>query len=247
MKKRLFLIGTALMLVQELAVAGTIKFCGVAWPPFTYVERKKISSGISYDILQEAFKRLNMTWQADALPWTRCEKMVLDGKYDAMIDNANLPSFIFGKHPNGSYPLAIYVLDSHPETEFSWEMMRKQKVGMVLGYDYTPKVRAFKHWIPDYTNSDEKVLKKLKAKRYKYALVDIFSAPILAKKLKLNIRALNPRVDSAPSYIVFNKKHQELMRAYDQTFGQMRDDGTLDAIYKRHSPYTYKDLMQDTP
>ncbi|ODN41428.1 substrate-binding periplasmic protein [Piscirickettsia litoralis] len=235
------------LIANAFAFRGTVKVCGVEWPPFTYNKNGKLTKGISIAIYTEAFKRMNMTLDADTIPWARCLDAVKEGQYMAVIDNAALPPFIFGKHPTGIYPLAIYTRENYPLSIFSWRAMWGKPVGMVRGYDYTPKIKRFRRWQPDYSDSDEQALQKLNAHRYDFVVMDIFAAPLLASKLKINIKRLTPMVDGTYLYLVFNKKHQRLLQEYDKKIKQMIEDGTIDNIYLDHINMTYSELMSLMP
>ncbi|WP_229805248.1 substrate-binding periplasmic protein [Saccharospirillum salsuginis] len=226
------------------ATSDTVRLCGVEWPPFTYAENGNIESGISFRIYQEAFRRLGMSFEAHALPWPRCLRLVELGHYDAVIDNADLEPFVAGSHPTASYPLAIYVLADFPVDDFSWDFMRRKRIGMVRGYDYTPTIAAFEGWRPRYFTTDEQMLRVLQAGRIDYALGDLYSVPILSERIGIEIKRLRPLVDSTNLYLVFNADRADLMRRYDAVIGQMIEDGTLDAIYLEFMPLTYSDVMR---
>lgn len=226
--------------------AEKIKLCGVEWPPFTYAKDGKITKGVSPDIYTEAFHRLQLDFEAVELPWSRCLKFVENGNYDAVIDNAALEPFLYGKFPTAIYPLAIYVRQDFPQETFSWDDIKDKTVGMVLGYDYTEKVKKFTGWKPEFANTDEQMLKKLQKNRYDYVVLDIFAAPILAKQVDIELKRLNPLMDVTMLYLVFGKHQADLAKRYDQVIGALIQEGFLDTIYKKYLPYSYADLMKMT-
>lgn len=231
------------LLFASAAQAKTLKLCGVEWPPFTFVEEGQIVKGISFDIYTEAFSRMDMRFDAKALPWPRCLELVSQGVFDGVIDNAALEPYVYGVHPTAVYPLAIYVREDFSEEKFSWEAMDSKIVGMVNGYDYTEAIRQFDKWIIDYATSDEAALQKLQQRRYNYALSDIFSAPILAENANLNIRMLTPLVDITHLYLVFNKDLSDVVMQYDQVIGEMIKEGIIDKIYQQYLPYGYDEIL----
>ena len=226
-----------------VSIAEELKLCGVQWPPFTYSETGKIVKGISFEVYTEAFHRLNIKFKAQELPWPRCLKYVKEGKYDAVIDNAALKPFLYGKYPTGVYSLAMYVRHGFPQEKFLWEDIKGKKVGMVRGYDYTEKIVQFEGWKPDFATTDEMMLRKLQGNRYDYAICDIFAAPILADKLGIKIKMLTPLIDSTKLYLVFNKRHAEIVKKYDRAIGEMIKDGAMDMIFKKYFPYSYNEIM----
>jgi len=238
------IIITICLSVFSLSVsANEVKLCGIEWPPFTYVDNGKIVKGISHDIHEEAFKRLDLKFERSVMSWSRCVAQVENGVYDAVIDNAPVAPFIYGKVPTGVYPLGVYVLGDSTESKFTWDKMKDKKVGMVRGYDYTESIINFKDWKVKHAKSDHQMLLKLKAKRTDYAILDIFSASIIAKKADVNIKMLTPLVDSTNLYLVFNKDKQALASLYDNAIQSMVDDGTMNKIYKTYLEYDYSQIL----
>jgi polar amino acid transport system substrate-binding protein len=241
--KKVILVLVLFLIIGSPVSAKEIKLCGVHWPPFTYSEGKTLVRGISIEIYTEAFKRLGMTFVADKLPWKRCLQSVKSDKHSAIIDaSARKGDYAAGKNPTSLYPLAVYVRADHPESTFSWDLMQGKSVGMVSGYYYTAKIEAFKGWKRENARSDEISMKKLIAKRYDYILSDILTAPILADKLNVKIKRLEPLIDKSNLFLVFNHKQKDLLEKYDATIKAMIDDGTIDKIYLSHLKNSYSEI-----
>jgi len=231
-------------LISSCLAGDALRFCGVEWPPFTFVEKNEIVSGISFDIYQEAFGRIGKRFTANVLPWERCKAAVTQGtQYDAMIDNAALSPFIFGKHPTGVYPLVLFVRENFAASQFSWQEVTGKRVGMVRGYDYTESVLNFDGWIRDFATTDEQMISKLLVKRYDYILGDIFSTPIIAQKLGTKLKMLTPSVDATYTFLVFNESRGAILKQYDAAIKQMIIDGTMESIYQKYG-YSYDALMK---
>ncbi|MCX4027746.1 transporter substrate-binding domain-containing protein [Endozoicomonas sp. SM1973] len=224
--------------------AKELKLCGVEWPPFTYGENNRLVKGISIDVYKEAFPRMEMKFTADQLPWARCLKDVEDGYYDAVIDNANLPPYIVADTPTSVYPLGIYVRNDFPQDKFSWDSITGKSVAMVTAYDYTKKIAAFTGWKRVDFASDEKVLQALQLKRYNYALIDVFSAPILSKKVGIEIKLLKPVVDSTNLYLAFSPKNSHLVKQFDEAIKVMIKEGIMDIIYRKYISMSYSEVLK---
>lgn len=230
--------------IYGISWSEELRLCGVHWPPFSYSENERLVSGISVDINTEAFRRLGIKFTADDLPWPRCLDGVERGEYDAIIDNASRPNYVHGTNATSVYPLTIYVREDYPHREFTWESMNGKTVGVVRGYWYTESIRNFNGWFIDKSVTDEIVLRKLAGGRYDYAVSDIFVAPILAEKLGIKIKALAPLIDSSQLYLGFKEKHSKIAAKYDLTIKQMILDGTMDRIYLKYLPYSYKAIFE---
>ncbi|WP_339387596.1 substrate-binding periplasmic protein [Vibrio caribbeanicus] len=242
---KMYVCLSALFLFSVSINAKELKLCGVEWPPFTYSEAGKITGGLTYDILSEAFNRLNIKVEKDVIPWARCLAYVETGKYDAVIDNAALDPFITGRHPTAKYTLGVYVRENYEQTDFSWSSLVGKSIGLVRGYDYTETITNYDGWIREYASTDELALGKLKVNRYDYVLLDTISADLLAKKVNIKIRMLKPEVDSTNLYLAFNKHNEDTLEAYDRVLGEMIQDGTMDSIYLKYLPKNYSALVEN--
>lgn len=237
------LLSGLLIIYSSAVFASEVKLCGVSWPPFTYVQNNQFVKGISHDIHREAFKRLGIKYKRSVFTWARCLAQVEKGVYDAVIDNSATAPFIYGKVPTAVYPLAVFVREDSADKHFSWEFMQGKKIGMVRGYDYTPKITGFKGWNVKYAKTDHQLLLKLKAKRTDYIILDIFSADILMKEAGIKVKMLTPLIDSTDLFLVFNKGRSALARQYDEVIQQMHSDGTLDKIYRQYLPFDYSQII----
>lgn len=236
------------ILLLLLCVSTTVKtaeqyrFCATHWPPYAYAKDSQIKSGISYELYQEIFKRLHWSVVIDVLPWSRCIKWVEKGVYSAALDSVPRKGTIHGKHPTAFFPLAVFVRDSFPQHNFSWKRMTGKRVGMVSGYVYTETIRNFVGW-EEYRARDEgHMIRMLKANRLNFILLDLLSAPILSKDNNVSIRQLQPIVDSALLYPIFNPMFESQMQQFDQTLAELIEQGVADKIYRKYSPYSYKQL-----
>lgn len=243
--KRLLLLIALSFLVAGSSAKETLKLCGVEWPPFTYVENNSIVAGLSHDIIKEAFGRLDVSVVIDSIPWPRCEFYVKHGKYDAILDNSLIGDWLIkGQYPATKYTLAVYVRDDFDQTKFSWESLAGKTVGFVRGYDYTERIKNYRGWDKELSSTDEQLLVKLKVKRYDYVVLDTYGAPLLAEKLNIKIRKLEPEIDSTNLYLSFNNQHTEILKAYDEIISQMIDDGSMDKLYLKYLPHNYSDILK---
>ena len=225
------------------AQSGTdLKVCGVDWPPFSYAEQGRLTEGISIEIHQEVARRLGMKLSLIELPWGRCEQYVSTRLADGILDNAPLPGCHHPDLATAFYPLAAYVRTDSPLHNFSWEMARGMKVGMVRGYDYTEKIKRYDGWVPIKAHSDKQLLLLLEKSRVDMIILDYFSAPILSKEQDVPIRTLSPFIDSTPLYLCFGEQRAALLPAYSKALQQMLEEGVLDRIYLRYLGEDYRTL-----
>jgi polar amino acid transport system substrate-binding protein len=239
------LIATVLASTSSNAQADTIKLCGVEWLPFTMGEQ--LDHGISIEINQEAFKRMGHTASISNVPWKRCIDEVREGKFDAMIDAGDVRGFSFPKNPTTIYALSFWVRADAPDTTYKGvESLKGKKVGLVLGYTYSPEIDKIKEWNVDRVTDDETNLKKLAARRVDYIANDIVSCPLVAKRLGItNIRPLLPPFNVYPLGLSFGPKSLKKFAAdYDKAIEGMLKDGTIETIYAKYSTIRYSELMR---
>lgn len=98
-----------------------------------------LKEGISVEIHQEVARRLGMNLTLLELPWGRCEQYVSTQLADGILDNAPLPGCYHSDLATAFYPLAAYVRTDSPLQNFSWEMAKGLKVGMVRGMTTRPR------------------------------------------------------------------------------------------------------------
>lgn len=228
------------------ADSTTLHFCDAQWPPFTYGSNGKINKGISYELLTEAFKRLNKKIEIDDIPWARCLLDVEKGLYDGVLDNNNVsPHFIHGHTPTSVYPVAIYVRADYPDEQLVLSNLKGKKIGLVHGYEYPEVIMSNTvGFIPDKAVDDAAMMRKLKVKRYDYVVSDIFSGPENAAEVDVKIKMLKPILNVDSLYLTFNTENKALMQAFEDVFNQMVKEGLVDAIYKKYLPYSYQDVLK---
>jgi polar amino acid transport system substrate-binding protein len=239
------IITTILLLIATAnAAAKTLKICGTDWPPSTIVENNQITKGYSVEIYKEAFKRLQMDFEINIVPWKRCIKWVTAGTYDAVIDtSAANKGLIIGQHPNSFSQLAIYVRQDSPETQYIPENLTKHWVGIVRGYTNYLKVAKENNWKAKEALNEENMFTMLNKGRFNYAFSDIRSTQALSKKLGIQFKRLKPLVVTDTFYLGFSPNNKALSKRYDATLGEMIKEGFLDKVYKKYLSKTYQEML----
>lgn len=224
-----------------------VRVCAVDWPPFSFVEAgsKKIERGVSVDLYREAFARMGKKVEFHHVPWGRCEKKVLSGTYDAILDSVKVNGLITPSIPTAFYPLGAYVNKGSELTEFSWERVHNQRAGLVINYHYADIILNNKDWAVVTAETEEKLLTLLGKNRVDFAILDYFSVVKLSEKVGIEIRLLHPLIVSQNLYLCFNPKRRDLVADLDKKIKEMLGDGTIDAIYKSYSINSYSDIYKE--
>lgn len=221
--------------------------CGNVWYPFTFYKNNEFSQGISIEIASIILKRLNLKYTFRDIPWTRCKKGVRDGEYDAILDATPDSNLYAPKAYASFFPIGLYTLDDNftaPE-KFSWEVMAGKRVGLIKTYDYPGKIDEYRGWYRVESDTEEKSLLKLKAKRFDYIVTDVFTASLLAPKMKIKLKQIPPLIAFENLHLVFNIKDKSIADAYSKELEILIKDGTVDKIYQKYLPKSFHDYLKE--
>ncbi|WP_176219645.1 substrate-binding periplasmic protein [Chromobacterium haemolyticum] len=233
-------VGAGLLSAGAVAQAP-VKLCGVEWQPFTYVKNGKVDSGISHDVLQEAFRRMNVPVTMEGAPWERCLRGIKTGDYDAVIDNevaAQTPRF---KNVYSSYPVALCVKRGSPVKSFDWKLVQGQTVGMVRGYTYTPKILNYPNWKLEPSNDEDQLYAMLTGGHRQFVLCDVWGA-----SLRQNVEILQPVIDRTDLSPTFSDRQAALAARLDATIGDLIRDGSVERIYAKYTKRKFRDMVPAT-
>ncbi len=124
--------------------------------------------GVFFDIMTEAFRRLDISLRVETYPWVRAQKIVTEGKADGMITiltNARKPLFC-GSEPILRAREHVFFNKSNPrankiKTIRSLEEIRSFKVVEIIGSGWTKeKLRGFNViWVPNMDSAFGMVVK----------------------------------------------------------------------------------------
>ena len=241
----------ALLFMPGSADAGNIRaFHWVDdedYPPLIYRGTDGKPAGIFYEIMTEAFHRIDIPLEVEVYPWVRAQKIVTDGKADGMVTvltDARKPFFV------GSDPILlvcehIFVNRNNPRIEKIMSIrslieIQPFKIVETIGAEWTKEnLQGFNiTWVPDMDSAFNMLIK---------GRVDIFiansfiGAAFTKKKLKegnsisegyKNI-ITNPYPLRTIAFRLLVRKDSQFTKALDafnETIHQMQMDGTIQHI-----------------
>jgi hypothetical protein len=220
------------------AESAPVRLCSAEWPGFINMQNHQASSGVTYDVLVEAFRRIGRSVTMDEVPWARCLKSVTEGvNYDGATDEFFPhvdPHVVQAKVHYNSAPFGICVKANYPDRPLSLTMLQGQVVGSVRGYIYTPGILAHTGWDLYPTKDEEQLYAMLEHGRYTYIICDYWSS-----LNRPNVRMLRPILDVTELGVLYNAKHADLRDSVDTAVVQMLRDGTVEAIYKKYMGNDY--------
>lgn len=232
---------------QEYPNQRTLVICGNVWYPFTFYKGENFTQGISIEIASLILKKLNYSFTFKDIPWTRCKQGVRNGEYDAILDATPDSNLYAPKAYASFFPIGIYTKaeNINSPVSFSWNAMIGKRVGLIKTYDYPGKINQFKGWYRVESETEEKSLMKLKADRFDYILTDVFTATLLAHKYNMNLKQIPPLVAFENLFLVFNIKDKNIADAYSIELEILINDGTVDRIYRKYLPKTFREFDKD--
>ncbi len=245
------------VLMFNYAYAGNVK--AFHWvddedaPPTIYRGADGKPTGIFYEIMKEAFHRLNIPLKVELYPWVRAQKIVSEGKADGMVTvltEARKPFFI------GSVPVLIayehiFVNKNNPHLKKimsirSLKEARPFKIVETIGSGWTKEnLKGFNiTWVP---NMDSAFNMLIKCRVDIYIANGFIGAAFIKKKIKEGTSLsegykcilTNPYPLKKIVYRLLIRKNSSfvnIINAFNKTISQMRKDGTIQRILEGMHP-----------
>ncbi len=161
----------ALFLAYGPASAGKRAFHWVDdedYPPLIYRGKDGKPAGIFYEIMTEAFHRLNIPLKVELYPWVRAQKIVAEGKADGMVTvlTKERKRLFLGSDPILLVCEQIFANKNNPRIEEimsirSLEEIKPFKVVEVIGSGWTKEnLKGFNViWVPNMDSAFNMLIK----------------------------------------------------------------------------------------
>lgn len=204
--------------------------------------------GIAVDIVVEAFRRMKVPLQIRVYPFARGLAVLGAGQADAIFTIKKNPQretrFLYPARPLVHQDYVIFVRknsgigfngDLQSIRHLSIGVLNKSSYGPV--FDRAVQAGVFKQL--ELANSHEGNFLKLLGHRMDAVVCSRPVGMALLKRLNAGdaVVVSGPALDSAPSYIMFNRKSVSpaFVRRLDAILDLMREDGTVAGIEKKYS------------
>jgi len=181
------------------------------WPPYQF-ESQGAPTGFSTSIVLTVFKKMDISIKSiEFYPWKRAVQELQQGLADAVISASYTEErTAFAFYPDEMLTDAPWIIWGKKEMDFrSLDDLKGKKIGVVLGYSYTPEFWEFIHAHCDVEQVplDEINFKKLEAGRLDAVAAEYGNGIYLTKKLGLS--TIKPFMDTIFKrqglYIMFSK------------------------------------------
>ncbi|MBC7661928.1 MAG: transporter substrate-binding domain-containing protein [Chitinophagaceae bacterium] len=204
-----------------------------------------MTTGLTVDILREAFRRKGYTLVMEMRPFARCLKEVKSGLFDGMSDVVPRPGYLSSTLPVSVWTNAIWVRDDSLQRSFEGLASFKGKtVGFVKGYTYAPKVQTYDGWFRDWAKTDEMNINKLAKGRVDFIVGDIISTQHYLSITPHKIHVLEPPIESQREYVLFNVSRTFLLKDFNEGLKSVMDDGTADYFYMKKLNINFSHILR---
>ncbi len=230
------------------------------YPPLIYRGDDGKPTGIFYEIITEAFYRMNIPIKVELYPWARAQKIVAAGKADGMVTIltserkpfflASDPILLVSEHIflNRHNPRVKEIMSIRSLSKRSLKTIKKYRVVETLGAGWTKeKLKgAMITWVPTLDSAFKMLIKN---RADIFILNGFVAAFFLQEKLKeggsiseeyKNI-CINPYPLTTIAFRLLIRKGSPFVKILDEfnyTIHQMQKDGTIrHIIEKAHLPH----------
>lgn len=243
---RILLFLIAALVAVPAPAAEVIRFCFVAWSPYTRVDSGQ-AQGISVEVLREAARRAGLAASFDEMPWRRCLTEVEIGNYDAAMDGARRLEFIAGRHSYVTSHYGFFVRQDDARRGGSDPAgFAGRRISLVQGWWYPEALTGRPDLDFERLDSEAGQLRSLAAGRQDAAYGDLLTLGAAARALGLAdaVRPLLPAHVSVSFYPLFNGARADLAGRIDGAIGAMFADGTIDGVYRARLGRSFRDLAR---
>lgn len=245
-------LGIALMIQSQWAHAeDVVIYAEDAFVPFSFEN----GEGLSNQIVKEAFKAAGVNADIKVTSFSLLMKMVAEGTavggFNAVPTPETNQEFFFGKYPIYMTHMYFYYYKEDPVIIDSMNdimtklVAEKISVGDVLGYIYPTEYTALKEakdsskrLMADSVNSDDILIKKLKAKRNRVALMTAEVADYNIETMGFKDQFGHGKyVWEAPLYVAFSKKNPQgkhFLELFDKGMNTIMENGKYKEILSKY-------------
>jgi len=214
--------------------------------PLAYIENGK-PAGLFYDIVTEAFQRMNRRLEFRLLPWPRCVAELRSGEIDATLTMFHTPerdaAFTFTTVPVLMQTISLFVKKDDPlvySGDFS--VLSGKRIGVIYQTSYGPRLDKALNGKMGGLIVTQRSMSEL-VKMLAHGRIDvlpgdrdrIWGAASLAG-VSEEIREVQQPVDVTPGYLTFTKIRDlsGTAQSFNYALRSMKSDGTYAGILKKY-------------
>ena len=228
-----------------------VRLATLDWEP--YIGQKMPDQGYTAALIREAYRDQGWDVKIEFYPWARALHLARIGEVDGLMPeyfNSSRKSEFIYSFPFPGGPLVLYkrkadeigfLADPARDQERALRALKGKRFGVVRGYLNTPIFDAAAYLHKEEASDDATNLRKLVYKRIDFAVIDQRVAEYLIRTQYPDyagkLEPMQPALADNPLYIAFSLKapqHNEARAVFDRGLTRMKQDGRIDALYKRY-------------
>lgn len=217
------------------------------WPPVTYEKSGKASGGLSFEIMTEIFRRLDVPFEIELYPQNRLLIQVKEGLLDAVTlisKNSARDSFLVFTDTIIETSGYVYY-DPGRRQPLEWKSFSdfsQYRVGIVMGHnygdDFSSAVVSGKFNIEEVATVEQNI-RKLLLGRVDFILAKKFEAEDFLHKnpqYKNSVKAMGKPYHSYSYSMGFSRKSGfiHLIPGINKVVSDMKKDGTMENIKEKY-------------
>ncbi len=242
MKKLLLLTVVLIALSTSAFGQQTIQLGTSEWAP--YFGSKMKNQGPIAEITKTAFEAAGYKIQIQFMDWNRAVGLAKQGKTDGILGCYNTEERAQEFQISDTIGETTLVFFSNSNADINYSSLNDlagYKIGIVRGNAITPEFDSADFLKKDIANQTENNIKKLLAGRIdlfvesKFVGIDIINSKFSPDKEK--IKVLSPPLKINTLHIGITRKnpdHQKINEALDTAIQELRGNGTMEKILKKH-------------
>ncbi len=231
-----------IMMIAPVFGEQSITLGTLDWEP--YIGQKMENQGWVAEVVREAFKRSGYTANFQFKPWARvtyeAQKGESDGYFPEYFSEDLKKDFILSA-PFAGGPLGFFKRKGEVISYTKLEDLKPYKIGVVRGYVNTADFDAAAFLNKEEAKDDITNIRKLLAKRLDLIVADKYvGIHLLQQEMPDKIGSMefvDPVLEEKDLYLCISKKnpnHAKIIQAFNDGLAQIKADGSLANIMKRH-------------
>ncbi len=248
MQRLLFVLVLLVSGFAQTTFAEEVRFATVEWPP--YVGEALDAQGFVAEIVETAWEKSGNDFSLKFLPMKRAITSTRKGLFIAMFPffselTRQQESFLLSA-PFAGTALVFFKQKAAPQIVYRTLMdLVGYKIGIVRGFTYNLDFDGADYLRKEASSSVKSNFLKLMRGRVDLVLADKYVADVLfrteLKKMSDAIEQLDPPFAVRPIYVAFSKqnsKAEEMLRDFNKGLREIKRDGTLEGIMRKHGYFT---------
>ncbi|MBI3146672.1 MAG: transporter substrate-binding domain-containing protein [Pseudogulbenkiania sp.] len=243
MRRFLTSVWSVLALVTASShAAGAFTVCFEEWPPYAQVNQAGRAYGPSIDIYRQALRQAGIPAATfKEMQYNRCSEQLKQGLIDMklFVLDDELPGQPQLHEATEYWQIAAIVRQDSPLQHYqSLNDFERARLALITGYLYPEPLHTFISTRSWPATDPSHAYRQIASRRVDAVFLDLLAFEYSNRSLRLPLRSLQPVVSRLPVFAVLSSRHQDLPKTLDAAIVQMREQGEIDRLYRKHTGRT---------